>query len=92
MHTWQLMEHPWLLFGAVIISVPFVWVLAKAFFPNIEQDLEDDSPPWLHVLSLGSGRLPESWILVKLVYLGIAAFCLVALFYWIGQHVIAWFA
>ena len=40
----NLFDHPFALLVAVLLAAPLVWRLAKAWFPNVEEDIKEAAP------------------------------------------------
>jgi uncharacterized protein YybS (DUF2232 family) len=78
-HGW--VDHPILLLIAGVLSAPLVWVVAKAFFRNIAEDVQETSYPLLDAMSL---YFSESWLFVKVLYFLVVCIMLIAMFYRIG--------
>ena len=78
----SLVDHPVALLFSLLISAPFIWVVATAFFRNIKEDVKE-AVPYAFI-----GQLLGTWLVVKVMYFSIIAVVLVLFFYKIG----AWFA
>jgi len=78
-------DHPIVLAIAIALSAPIVWWLARSWFANLEQDVEDATPAF--VLGALLDRLVPSWLLLKVVWFTIVSAAIVVFFYKIGAWV-----
>ena len=60
------MEHPWILFGSVVASVPLIWRTFQFIFPNLREDLQEDGV-WL-LLGFVTDFSVVTWTLAKFLW------------------------
>ena len=60
------MEHPWILFGSVVASVPLIWRTFQFIFPNLSEDLQEDGV-WL-LLGFVTDFSVVTWTLAKFLW------------------------
>ena len=81
----ELIDHPLVLLLAIVVSAPIVWWLARSWFADLSQDVEEATPAF--VLGALLDRLVPSWLLLKFVWFAIVSAAIVVFFYRIGAWV-----
>ena len=84
----EFVEHPIVLLAAVMLSAPILWYYAKAWFPNVEDDIEEAAP--FALIDAIGGPTIVTWLWIKLLWFGIVAAAIVVAFYKIGAWVAEW--
>lgn len=81
-------DHPLVLVIAIALSAPFIWQIARSWFANIEEDVNDAAVPAI-IDTLGGPFIP-TWLLIKVVWFGIVSTAIVVTFYKIGSWLVEW--
>lgn len=81
-----IVDHPIALIISLILSAPFVWFLARIFFLNIAEEMEEAAPYFLINALPGPDFI--TWPHVKLILVLFFSAAVVTLFY----RICAWFA
>ena len=84
----ELIDHPIVLLAAVLISAPILWQLAKAWFPNVEEDVKEAAP--FALIDAVGGPTFVTWPLMKLVWYVIVSAAILVTFYKIGAWIAEW--
>jgi len=84
----DLVEHPVALLIAVLLSAPILWQIAKAWFPNVEDDVKEAAP--FALIDAFGGPTFATWPIVKLVWFLIVSAAIVVTFYKVAAWVAEW--
>ncbi len=83
-----IVDHPYVLIVALVLSFPCFVFIAQMIFPNPEQDAQDDL--WALPAAL-LGQTPITIIGMKIVAFFVVCGAFTVMFYKVGAWVVSWF-
>jgi hypothetical protein len=80
----SLTEHPWILFGSIVASVPLIFWTFEFFFPHLREDLEEDGI-WLLI-----GAITDLWVATWTVAKSLLFLTLCAAYVFAAYRLFSW--